>query len=190
MVYLVLLSNLTIFFEVNQYMESKRTLTDISKEELFSLTNKDRQSVFFSKIYSVFGFSIYRGLILAVPSYFILWLIFIIFFSGSDTAKTDSGVFALIIITWPILFLILIYVRELPPVQVQADGISQGKHTVSWGRILEVSYTERSGKIFITSKSHTEKIKLQLKKASDKTRKNLGNVLKKRCEAKNIPYKG
>ena len=44
---------------VYQYMEPKRALTDISKEELFSLTNKDRQSVFFSKTYSFLGFSLY-----------------------------------------------------------------------------------------------------------------------------------
>lgn len=188
MVFLVLLSNLVTKFLENRFMESKRTLTDISKEELFSLTNKDRQSVFFSRTYSIFGFSIYRGLILAVPSYFILWIIFLIFLGGSTYARTDSGVFSLVIITWPILFLMLIYVRELPPVQIQADGITQGKHTVSWRRILEVSYSEGSGKIFITSKGYTDKIKLQLKKANYDTRSNLGNVLKKRCEAKNITY--
>ena len=169
-------------------MESGSTMSDITKEELFSLTNKDRQSVFFSKTYYLFGFSLYRGLILAVPAYFILWLIFIIFFAGSQRNENDTF-FYLILITWPVLFLLLIYVREMPPVQVQADGISQGKNSISWGRIIDIGYNESSGKILITSKSHTDKVKLQLKKASNDTRKNLGNVLKKRAQAKNIPYK-
>lgn len=169
-------------------MESKPSqLKEITKEELFSLTNKDRQSVFFSKNYTFLGASVFRAFLFITPITFLYWLSFIFFIYGSS--RTDNSVFTLVLIAFPISLLILIYTRELSPVQVQADGITQGKQTVSWGRIIDVTYSERSGKVIITSKTHTEKIKMHLKKASPDTKKNLGNVLQKRCEAKNIVFK-